>query len=141
MKILFTILFSLVTMLSFGQDDRNCYDKYADKFQERGAFEVEDGWYENVIITFRKDDHAECLFGKVKVENGAVTVIYLKYADGTYEENPIKKKYKHEDPATIVNGISKTKITEDNELINVIFVKSIKPPKKKYSEAPNPDDL
>lgn len=141
MKIFFTILLMATTLLSFGQDDRNCFDKYEDKFEERGAFDVEDGWYEDVIITFRKGNNAECLYGKAKVVDGVVTLIYLKYADGTYEEHPINKRFKHYEAPKIVNGISKSLITEENEVINVIFVKSIKPPKKEYSAAPNPDDL
>ena len=68
--------------------------------------------------------------------------MFMRYADGTYESKPIQKAYKHEDEqAFITNGISKTRITVDDELINVIFRESIKPPKKQYSTAPDPDDL
>lgn len=132
--------FCLILMLTSAQDEElNCYQKYAKKFEERGANDVEDGWHEKVVITFRQGSMADCYFGKVRVEDGAVTQIYIKNADGSYDL--FKKQFKHETKATITNGISKTLITVDDELINVVFRGHIKPAKKKYLTAPDPDDL
>ncbi len=121
-------------------DGVNCYDAYEKKFAERGANEVKDGWYENVVITFRQGNQADCVLGKVQVEKGSVTQMYLKNVDGTYQI--FTKKWKHEESESIVsNGISKSRLTIEGEIINVIFTTSIKPPKKKIAIAPSPDDL
>ena len=120
-------------------DDLNCYDKYSKKFEERGANEVENGWHEDVVITFRKGGSADCYIGKVRIEEFKITQLYIKNADGTFEI--YKKKFKPGGDFTIINGISQTQITTDDELVNVIFVKHIKPPKKKLTVAPSPDDL
>lgn len=142
MRNLLLLLVLAFSAVAYGQEDLNCYQKYAKKFEERGAFEVEDGWHEKVVITIRKGSNSECFYGKVKVENGVVVSMFMMYGDGTYESKPIQKSYKHDDEkATITNGISKTRITVDDELINVIFPSHIKPPKKKYETAPDPDDL
>jgi hypothetical protein len=41
---------------------------------------------------------------------------------------------------TIGNGISKTLITKDNQLINIIWPKKIKPKKAGFKKAPEPTD-
>jgi hypothetical protein len=118
---------------------QNCYQKYAKKFEERGANDVPDGWDEDVVVTFRQGSNADCLMGKVKVEKGVITQIYLRNTDGSYEI--YNKQFKHATKATVTNGISKTLVTVDDILVNVIFRKSIKPPKKQITVAPDPDDL
>ncbi|MBK22346.1 MAG: hypothetical protein CMP63_08575 [Flavobacteriales bacterium] len=132
-------VFSVSVSAGEGNSD-NCYEAYNKKFAERGANEVKDGWYENVVITFRQGNQADCVLGKVQVEKGSVTQMYLKNIDGTYQI--FTKKWKHENSKSIVsNGISKSRLTIDNEIVNVIFTTSIKPPKKKIAVAPSPDDL
>lgn len=138
-KLVLGILMFTTPMLFAGDEGLNCYQKYAKKFEERGANDVADGWYENVVITFRQGSNSECLMGKVKVENGIITNYYLKNTDGSY--TPYSKQFKFDTKATITNGISKTMVTVDDELVNVIFIKAIKPPKKKVEAAPDPDDL
>ena len=44
-----------------------------------------------------------------------------------------------EEKITIENGMSRTMVTVDDELITVLFVKSIRPKKKKYVKAADPD--
>ena len=120
--------------------ETNCYLKWAQKFEERSAFDVEDGIYTDVIITFRNGSNAECFNGKAEVKGGIVISMYLKLEDGTFEI--VKRKWKYEiKDVTIQNGISKTLITIDDELINVMFVKKIKPKKKGYEKAPDPSDF
>jgi len=141
-KILLTLLgcFTLTTGLKAQESKEeipaNCYQKYAHAFEQRGAFDVEDGTHKNIIITFRKGSKAECFNGKTEIKNGKVTAMFLKFQDGTFEQ--VNKIYKHEIDVTVVNGISKTLITKDDELINVIFVEKIKPKKKSYELAPEP---
>lgn len=120
-------------------DELNCFDKWQKKFEERGANEVTDGWHLDVVATFRKGGNADCYPAKVEVKEGKITQIHLKYEDGTYEI--FKKSFKPVGEFTIVNGISQTRITTDEELVNIIFVKHLKPPKKKLVSAPDPDDL
>jgi len=142
MKKLILALFLSVFTVSFAGNgsEGNCYDAYNKKFEERGANEVKDGWYENVVITFRQGNEADCVLGKVQVEKGAVTQMYLKNVDGSYQI--FTKKWKYADEKAIIsNGISKSRLTIDGEIVNVIFTTSIKPPKKKVAAAPNPDDL
>ena len=42
---------------------------------------------------------------------------------------------------TAGSGISKSMLTTEDEVINVVFTKHIKPPKKKFATATDPDDL
>ena len=120
------------------QDNPTCYQKYAKVFELRGAFDVEDGLHEDVIVTIRKGSFADCFVGKVKVSNGQIVKnsIQLSFVDGSFE--PLNRSYKYDDPITIVEGISKTLLTKDEELINVMFVSSIRPKKKAFKRAPEP---
>lgn len=116
----------------------NCYTKWEQKFEERGAEEVKDGTYEDIIITVRSGPDANCYTGKVDVKDGKIVAMYRKLQDGTYEV--FKPKLKFEVPVTIVNGISVTMLSMDDELINVIFPKTLKPKKVGYSSAPEPPE-
>ena len=124
-KLVFGLILSAFSMnVNAGDGDGdNCYEAYNKKFAARGANNVKDGWYENVVITFRQGNEADCFLGKVQVEKGEVTQMYLKNVDGTYQI--FTKKWKHEEKATISNGISKSRSTIDGEVVNVIFTSSI----------------
>jgi hypothetical protein len=122
------------------QAKKTCHQKYAEVFEKRGAHKVEDGTYDNVIITFRKGSLADCFYGKVKVKQGKINTfeMYLKFEDNTFEQ--IKRKYRYpEEEVTIEGGMSRTMVTVDDELITVLFVKSIRPKKKAYVKAAEPD--
>jgi hypothetical protein len=62
--------------------------------------------------------------------------MYRKLQDGSYEV--YKPKLKFDVPMKIVNGISVSLLGVDDELINVIFPKTLKPKKVGYSSAPEP---
>lgn len=140
MKQLFTFL-TLILFIgtAFGQDKSTCYQKYAKVFEMRGANEVTDGTYDDVIITIRKGSFADCFVGKVTVKNSVIlrNSMQLSFVDDSYE--PFKRAYKYDEPITILNGISKTLVTNDEELVNVMFVGSIKPKKKALKRAPEPN--
>lgn len=119
-------------------DENNCYLKWAQKFEERGAEEVADGVYDDVIITFRSGSDAECYNGKCEVKGGKVIAMYIKMEDGSFEQ--VKKKLRYDFPVTINNGISKTVLTLEDELINVLFIKKIKPKKAGFVKAAEPTD-
>ena len=63
-----------------------------------------------------------CFYGKVIVKNGNVDYhnMYLKFEDGTYEKLELRFKYEAKN-IKIANGISNVILTEDEELVNVLF--------------------
>ena len=132
----FLVLCSTVVL---AQGSTTCYQKYAKVFEIRGANEVKDGLHDDVIVTIRKGSFADCFIGKVKVFNGEImrNSIQLSFVDGSFE--PFQRAYKHDEPITINQGISKTLLTKDEELINIMFVSAIKPKKKAFKRAPEPD--
>ncbi|MCB9360604.1 MAG: hypothetical protein H6587_08465 [Flavobacteriales bacterium] len=142
------LLLSLLTLITIStlkaqqEEDAQitCYQKYAEVFEKRGAEDVEDGTYDNVIITFRKGSMADCFMGKVTVRGGAIdpNEMYLKFIDDEYEK--VVRKYRYPDQVVkIINGMSRTMVTSDDELIDVLFTKKIKPKKKSYVRAADPD--
>lgn len=136
-------LFISVTIAVSGQtakkeEDSNCYLKWAHKFETRGADEVLDGTHTDVIITIRNGSEADCFSGKCDVKEGKVIAMYIKMEDGKYEL--LKKKARFDIPITINNGMSLSMITMDEEIINVLFIKRIKPKKAGFEKAAEPTD-
>ncbi len=130
------ILFSLSISAQTPAQPNNCYTKWEQKFEERGGEDVKDGVHEDVIITVRTGAEALCWTGKVEVKGGVIISMQRKLQDGSYEE--YKPKLKFDVPMKIVNGISVSLLGIDDELINVIFPKTLKPKKVGYSSAPEP---
>jgi len=141
-KIISTFVLTAIVSIAFAQSSAQttCYTKYAKVFEKRGAKLVADGTYDDVIITIRKGSMADCFYGKVTVTDGSIdyTKLFLRFEDDTFEKLDLTFKYQ-KTPINIVNGISNTFLTEDEELVNVLFVKRIKPKKKKYAKAAAPD--
>ena len=137
-------LFISVTLVANAQtakkneEESNCYLKWAHKFETRGADDVADGSYPDVIITIRNGSEADCFSGKCDVKDGKVVAMYVKLEDGRFEQ--MKKKSRYEFPVTINNGISKTVLTMEDELINVLFIKKMKPKKAGFEKAAEPTD-
>lgn len=146
MKRIFTLLSIVVGVAAANaqttkkaDEETNCYLKWAQKFESRGADDVADGIYTDVIITFRNGGDAECYNGKVEVKEGKVIGMFLKMEDGSYEV--VKKKSKYDNiPVKVTNGMSSTIVTKEDELINVLFIKKIKPKKAGFEKAPEPGD-
>ncbi|MBL7910152.1 MAG: hypothetical protein JNJ41_03815 [Bacteroidia bacterium] len=143
MKNLLLVTSLFFTLTSFSQDktiELNCYNKWAAKFEDRGADDVKDGVYEDVIITNRQGAKAVCNNGKAEVIKGKLTKFYILLSDGTYEE--VKRTWKNasNENVTIINGMSKSMISVHNELINVLWPSKIKPKKAKPTTAPDPTD-
>lgn len=142
-KIIFSLLLTSFTVIGYAQTNDDvqvtCYQKYAEIFEKRGANEVADGIYDDVIITFRKGSMADCFYGKVTVNNGKINTdeMFLKFEDNTFER--VIRKYRNPDQViTIINGMSRTIVTIEDELIDILFVKKIKPKKKNYVKASDP---
>jgi hypothetical protein len=128
-----------------GQDETtkgtlNCYQKWAIKFEERGAEEIKDGIHTDVIISSRIGNKAVCNSGKAEVLKGKMIKCYTLLSDGTYEEVKRTWKNKSNENVSIVNGISNSMITAHNEIINVLWPSSMKTKKAKPISAPEPTD-
>ncbi len=146
MRNLFTACFLSLAVCSFAQDspekqpELNCYNKWAARFEDRGADEVADGVYEDVIITNRQGSKATCNNGKAEVRGGKIIKFYILLNDGSHEE--VKRTWKNNSNqnVTIINGISKSMVSVHNELINVLFPAKIKPKKAKPTVAREPEE-
>lgn len=144
MKLLATIALLFLGMnLAFAQEttkqELNCYNKWSQKFEERGAEDVADGTYTDVIVTFRQAANADCFNGKAVVKEGRLTAFYIELEDGTYElVNRIWKTDSKD--LNIINGISKTVVSKDNVLVNVLWPKKLKPKKAAPKKAAEPTD-
>ena len=140
----FLSLLAILSFLSGTSQEKpvelNCYNKWALKFEERGADDVKDGFYEDVIVTNRQGSKAVCYNGKAEVRNGLVTRVYILLSDGSTEE--VKKTWKNntDKNVNIINGISRTMQSVHGELINVLWPSHIKAKKAKPTTAPDPTD-
>ena len=119
--------------------DNACYTKYAKKFEERGAEEITDGIYTDGRRTgsIGIGNTENCYVGKCEVKGGKVMAMYMKLEDGKYE--PFSRKPKYEQSITINNGMSTPFIIIEDEKINVLFPKKLKPKKAEFIKAPDPD--
>lgn len=140
-----TLFTCLISAWSVAQNkaevlELNCYNKWSVKFEERGAEEIKDGVYTDVIVSFRQGAKANCYTGKAEVIGGKIAHFYTENVDGQYTQ--INKQWKPSSPkeVAIINGISVTMITVHNELINVIWPNKIKPKKAALKRAPEPED-
>lgn len=118
-------------------EELNCYSQWERVFKDRGAYDIDDGEYTDVVVSIRqKSKNADgeytteitckCYSGKAEVKNGRITGIYIKVVDNTFEK--LDKKYKYFNQlATIDNGISRNIITQEGDLVNVIFAEKLKP--------------
>jgi len=143
MKHIFLSAALLITLQNFAQEKQvelNCYNKWAAKFEDRGAEEVKDGVYDDVIITNRQGAKATCSNGKVEVKLGKVVRFYVLLSDGSHEEVHKTWKNKSNENVTISNGISKSLISVHGELVNIMWPNKIKAKKAKPTTAPDPTD-
>lgn len=134
------ILWSFNSFSQEKQVELNCYNKWAAKFEDRGAEVVKDGVYDDVIITNRQGSKATCLNGKAEVRNGIIVKFYVLLNDGSHEE--VKRTWKNNSDknVTIINGISKSMVSVHGELINVLWPSHIKAKKAKPTVAADPTD-
>jgi hypothetical protein len=143
MKKLAAITLLVFSLNGFSQEkpaELNCYNKWAAKFEERGADEVKDGVYEDVIITNRQGPKAICYNGKAEVRNGFITKFYILLDDGSHEEFKRNWKNNSNENINVINGISKGMISVQGEIINVLWPSKIRPKKAKPIAAAEPTD-
>jgi hypothetical protein len=142
---LFTALICMISISASAQKkteavELNCFNKWSVKFEERGAEEIKDGPYTDVIITFRQGAKADCYSGKADVKDGKLLNFYLTLDDGSFDKVQKVWKNNSEKDVEIINGISRTMITVHNELINVIWPNKLKPKKAAPKRAPEPTE-
>ena len=141
MKKQLIILFTLIiSSISFAQTD--CFTRLENAFKERGSLSVSDDIHSNVIISFFEEEETRCVGGKVRVDNGTVTTVFLQFEDNTYEV--MNKKFYSTSkrmPPSITNGISEMIQTSEGEKFKVVFIQKLKPKKKAYKQINLPDDL
>lgn len=142
---LVTVFTCLVSAWSFAQkkadaQELNCFNKWSVKFEERGAEEIKDGPYNDVIITFRQGSKADCYSGKADVKDGKLINFYITLDDGSYDKVQKVWKNNSEKDVEIINGISRTMITVHSELINVIWPNKLKAKKAAPKRAPEPTE-
>jgi len=120
------------------EDPESCYRKWHKIFQIRGADVVEDGDYDNVVISLRQGIHGSCYFGKVTVKKGTIRSIDIRIVDGKFE----KIQFDAKEDYMIENGISETivaKLRGNRNEVNVIFKDKLRPKGNAYDQAPDPE--
>jgi hypothetical protein len=139
-QILILLTLILSSTLAFAQQD--CYTRLENAFKERGSLSVSDDIHSNVIICFFEENETRCVGGKVRVDNGTITSVFLQFEDDTYDMMT-EKFYStaRRMPPSISNGISEMIQTARGEKFKVVFIKKLKPKKKAYKEINLPDDL
>ena len=141
---MFALFFAFSVNVAMAQKEEkielNCYNKWAVKFEERGAEEIKDGIYTDVIISSRLGNKATCNSGKAEVLKGKLIKCYTLLSDCTYEEIKRTWKNKSNENVNIVGGISKSMLTVHNEIINVLWPSSMKAKRAKPIQAPEPTD-
>ena len=143
-KLLIAVALLLTTAQIKAQNEEprelTCYNKWSQKFDERGAEEVEDGVYTDVIITSRIGSKANCWSGKAEVRNRKLVKCWIIKEDNSEEEVTRTWKNNSNKEVSIINGVSSSMITVHNELINVLWPKKIKAKKAAAKKAPEPTD-
>lgn len=140
MKKTILIAFSILSLNAlFAQD--GCFDRLQKAFEKRGSYAVADDMHRNVILSFFSPDGQECLSGKVRVENGFITAIFIQYRDGDYFLLEKKFYSAQKNPPKITNGISEMIFVEDGQKLRIVFIDKIKPKVREYKSAAIPDDL
>lgn len=138
MRKLYMLFIMVILGSSFSaQELFTCYDEWRKVFENRGVETIEDGIHDNIVVTVRSEKGTECLIGRVEVVASLVTKLYIYFDDNSYEE--VVYEFKKKEPWSFYNGITRTRVTENDEMINILFTDRIAPKKKKQKVAPKPD--
>lgn len=130
------------------QNSANCFNEWYACVQKYGAKPVTDGTHD-VIITIRKDANCQAVLGKVDVKGGKIVqgTLMILLQDGSYEkpDRSISEKYATNSEAkldyTIMNGMTPSFMTSQDEQVNFFFYKSLNKTPKNQKAAPSPSEL
>ncbi len=139
---LLILIVLFISGISYSQTaTSDCFKRLEEAFAKRGSMSIADAIHTNVIICFFEDGNSRCISGKVRVENGTITSIFLQNEDNSYELMD-KKFYNVKKTAPIIiNGITELITTIDGEKLKIVFFEKLKPKKQNYKEINLPDDL
>ena len=123
--LLLSILF--ISQLFNAQSQTDCFLKLEKAFTIRGANPVPDAMHKNVAICFFNKERVGCFYGKVRVEGGKITSVFLQYSDDSYVlyDDPFVNALKK--APTIKNGISEMIYSSKGEQFKVVFMDQLKP--------------
>jgi len=139
MKKIVILLVAISLGMSYSAQSQDCLEKYRKAFMARGAEDVSDSTYDDVIISIRMGSTNECYLGKVTVRNGKILVdnFYILLEDENYDN--LGPRLKTNQPVEIKDGISQIILDKRDNLYNVVFVSHIKPKKQGFKKAPDFD--
>jgi hypothetical protein len=167
MKSIFTILISVLTITAFAQGQSqskaaaggaaakssgNCYEEWYSVLKERGAKPISNG-SQDVVITIRNGNYAECFLGKVAVMDGRVIGRpTIQKVDGSYEDwgKEVSKKYFNPDGTRtaevatqleINNGMTGELMLSDGDIVRLFFYQFVAEKPKANKKAPAPSSL
>lgn len=135
----FYVLFFAVAV-SFAAVAQNCADQWKEVFEKRGAYAVADDIHRNVVIAIWEGEDVYCVQGKVRVEVGKVTSLWIMLQDEEYQLVDKKLLNSKKEQPGITNGVSEIFYTKDKEKFQVFFKEKIKPKKKGYKQVGGPGD-
>ena len=133
--ILAALLF--ISASSSAQELFTCYDEWKKVFENRGAFFVNDGEHDKIVLVVRTEKTTNCYTASVVVNGRVVISTALYFDDDSYEA--VEYEFKENLAWNINNGMSTERTTLDNEVITILFTDKIKPKKKKLKSAPKPN--
>jgi len=133
--ILAALLFTSAS--SIAQERVTCYDEWKKVFENRGAFFVNDGEHDKIVLVVRTEKTTNCYTASVVVKGGIIISTALYFDDDSYEA--VEYEFKEDLAWSINNGMSTERKTLDNEVITILFTDKIKPKKKKLKSAPKPN--
>lgn len=141
MKKTILVILSVFTVFGLFSQNGGCFTKLEKAFTSRGSYTVADDMHRNVILSFFEGEESFCLNGKVRVENGNITSIFIQFREGDYELYDKKFYNAQKNPPKVNNGISEMIFTADGEKLRVVFIEKLKPKQREYQKADLPDDL
>ena len=123
--LLLSLLF--IGQLFIAQSQTDCFLKLEKAFTTRGANPVPDAMHKNVVICFFNKERMGCFSGKVRVEGGKITSVFLQYSDDSYVlyDDPFVNALKK--APTIKNGISEMIYSSKGEQFKVVFMDQLRP--------------
>ena len=121
------LTFFFIGHLYFAHSQTDCFLKLEKAFVERGANTVPDAMHKNIVICFFNKERMGCYRGKVRVENGKITSVFLQYSDDSYVlyDDPFHNAMKT--APIIKSGISEMIYSAKGESFKIVFMDQLKP--------------
>ena len=105
--ILAALLF--ISASSSAQELVTCYDEWKKVFENRGAFFVNDGEHDKIVLVVRTEKTTNCYTASAVVKGGFIISTALYFDDDSYEA--VEYKFKEDLAWSINNGMSADRTT------------------------------